>query len=133
MSEPGVPPPPPYNPLPPAPPSGAVSPNRSLMIILSYIWILFIVPLVAEKEDAEVQWHAKHGLVLLIAEIVLQTALWIVSFVLSQAWGGFGCVFTLAQGLVWIGFLAARIMAIIKGVNGQRLIIPGVSEHVSRF
>ncbi|HBL28600.1 MAG TPA: hypothetical protein DD490_17330 [Acidobacteria bacterium] len=103
------------------------------MIILSYIWILFIVPFLVEKEDTEVQWHAKHGLVILIAEIVLQTALWIVGIVLSQIWGSFGCILGIARMLVWVGFLAARIMAIVKGVNGQRLIIPGISEHVSRF
>src|SRR4028118_576365 len=62
---PGVPPPPPYHPPPPPPPMGAgptVSPNRTIMIVLAYIWILFIIPLVAEKDDPEVQWHAKHGL-----------------------------------------------------------------------
>src|SRR5687768_9624613 len=79
MSEPTVPPPPSYNPPPPPPPSsggptgtgGYVSPNRNLMIVLSYLGILAVIPLVAEKEDREVQWHAKHGLVLLAAEIVI--------------------------------------------------------------
>jgi hypothetical protein len=44
---------------------GAVSSNRTIMIVLSYLWILAIVPLLVEKEDKEVQWHAKHGIVLL--------------------------------------------------------------------
>ncbi|HKH48809.1 MAG TPA: hypothetical protein VKM72_29430 [Thermoanaerobaculia bacterium] len=136
MSEPGVPPPPPYNPPPPPPPSGAaptVSPNRTLMIVLSYLWILFLVPLLVEKDDPEVQWHAKHGLVIFLAEIILQAVLWVVSMVLNNIWGGFGCGLGLLGTFVWLGFLALRIAAIMKGVNGQRLIIPGISEYVKRF
>ena len=44
------------------------------MIVLSYLWILALVPLLVEKDDKEVQWHAKHGIVLMVAEI----AFWIV-------------------------------------------------------
>ena len=41
------------------------------MIVLSYLGLLALIPLLVEKNDKEVQWHAKHGLVLLVAEIVL--------------------------------------------------------------
>lgn len=136
MSEPGVPPPPPYNPPPPPPPVGAgptVSPNRSLMIVLSYLWILCIVPLIAEKDDPEVQWHAKHGLVILIAEIILQVVIYVVSAVLGHIMSGLGCIVGMLGSLVGLGFLVLRIIAIMKGVNGQRLIIPGISDYVSRF
>lgn len=138
MSEPGAPPPPPsYNPPPPPPPAGGapgapgVSPNRNLMIILSYIWILFLVPLITEKDDPEVQWHAKHGMVLFIAEIVLQIAAWIVGNMLSNLGGCMGCF---SPGtFVWLAFIVVRILCIIKGVNGQRFIIPGLSDFVNRF
>ena len=42
----------------PAPP-GAATDNRGLMIVLSYLWILALVPLLTEKQDQEVRWHAK--------------------------------------------------------------------------
>src|SRR3954449_5072929 len=50
---------------------GGASSNRGVMIVLAYLWPLALVPLLLEKNDAEVQWHAKHGLVLMIAELVL--------------------------------------------------------------
>jgi uncharacterized membrane protein len=139
MSEPGVPPtpPPPYNPPPPPPPTGTpgptVSPNRNVMIILSYLWILFIVPLIAEKDDPEVQWHAKHGLVLTVAELILFIALVVVQSVMNNVlgWGGCGC-FSLSS-LGSLLFLVVRILAIMKGVNGERFTIPGISDFVSRF
>ena len=34
---------------------------------------------------------------------------------------------------LWIGVLVLHVMAIVKGINGGRLIIPGVSEYASKF
>jgi len=33
----------------------------------------------------------------------------------------------------WVGILALHVVAILKGVNGGRLIIPGISEYANRF
>lgn len=41
------------------------------MIVLAYLWLLALTPLLVEKDDAELQWHAKHGLVLFGAEIAV--------------------------------------------------------------
>ena len=138
MSEPTVPPPPSYNPPPPPPPSsggpvgpGTVSPNRPIMIVLSYLWILAVIPLVAEKDDREVQWHAKHGLVILVAEIIV----WVALSMLSMATSGIDCGLTGCglQGVASLVFLVIRILAIVKGLNGQRLIIPVLSDFANRF
>jgi uncharacterized membrane protein len=139
MSEPTVPPPPSYTPPPPPPPPSAggptgpgyVSPNRSIMIVLSYLGILAVVPLVAEKEDREVQWHAKHGLVLLAAEIALMIIISIVGGVFSFV--DIGCTGCILQWILMVVILVVHVMAIVKGLNGQRLIIPGLSELVDRF
>lgn len=118
-------------PVPPPPPSGASS-NRSLMTALSYLWILFLVPLLVEKDDKEVQWHAKHGMVLTIAEIVVSVALFIINTVLSAATAGLGCIFALLSPLVFVAFLVVRILCIVKGVNGERFNIPGITQYVDR-
>lgn len=131
MSEPNVPPPPSYTPPPPPtgtiPPPGAANPNRGLMLVLSYLWILALVPLVVEKNDAEVQWHAKHGLVLTIAEIIL----WVLVAIITNipVLGMLGCVLW----LLWPLIIVFRIILIVKAVNGQRLLVPGISEYANRF
>jgi uncharacterized membrane protein len=103
------------------------------MIVLSYLWLLALVPLLVEKEDSEVQWHAKHGIVLMVAEIVLWIVLTIVGMVLTMATAFLGCIFGIVHLVLWLGILVVHIMAIVKGINGQRLLIPGVSEYASRF
>jgi hypothetical protein len=109
------------------------SPNRALMIVLAYLWPLAVVPLLVEKEDAEVQWHAKHGIVLMAAEIVLLLAFVFVTSIVSLATFGLGCVFSLFAIFVWMGILALHLAAIIMGINDKRLIIPGISQYASRF
>jgi uncharacterized membrane protein len=110
-----------------------VSPNRSLMIVLSYLWLLALIPLLTEKDDKEVQWHAKHGLVLMVAEIVGWIALWVVFFVLGQIWSGFDCAGCALYAIIWLGVLVVHVLCIVKGVNGERFTIPQVSVYADRF
>jgi len=117
---------------PPSPPpvteqGGEASSNRTIMIVLSYIWILFLIPLLIEKDDPEVQWHAKHGLVLTVLEFLIQVVLNVIVAT------GIGCIFAIFIPLVFLGFAIIRLMCIIKGINGERFIVPGVSQYTERF
>ena len=104
------------------------SSNRNVMIILSYLWLLALVPLLTEK-DKDIQWHAKHGLVLMVAELFL----WIVISIAIGPLGIFGCIAALFTPLLALGQLILHIMCIVKGINGQRLIIPGLREFADKF
>ena len=112
---------------------GAPSSNRNVMIVLAYLWLLALVPLLVEKNDSEVQWHAKHGLVLMVAEVVLFFAYLIVTSLVSLATFGLGCVLGILFVFAPIAIFALHIAAMFKGLNGGRLIVPGVSEYASRF
>jgi uncharacterized membrane protein len=109
--------------------AGAPSSNRNVMIVLSYLWLLALVPLLTEKDDKEVQWHAKHGLVLMVAELVV----WIVISIVLSAIPLIGCIGLLFTPLLMLAELVLHIMCIMKGINGQRLIIPGVSEFADKL
>ena len=124
-----TPPPPPSSPASPPPesaPPGTASPNRGLMVVLSYLWLLAIVPLLLEEQDPEVRWHAKHGLVLFGIEFIGFMALAIVTGI--AGWFGF----LLAQ-LAQLGVLVLHVVCIAKGLQGDRLLIPGISEYTERF
>ena len=113
-----------------APGPNVPSGNRNVMILLSYLWPLALIPLFVEKNDREVQWHAKHGLVLFGAEIVF----WIAFQVLLMILGTFlSCIAVIFAPVIMLGFIVLHLFAIIKGINGQRLIIPGISEYADRF
>ena len=103
------------------------------MIVLAYLWPLAIVPLLFDKEDPEVQWHAKHGLVLVLAELLLFLGFTILTTIVSLVTLGIGCVVSIFGIFIWIAIVALHTAAIIKGLNGSRLIVPGVSEYADRF
>jgi len=103
------------------------------MIVLSYLWPLALVPLLVERQDPEVQWHAKHGLVLMIAELILLFGYIVMTSIVSLATFGLGCVLAIFVVFGWVGVLALHVVAILKGVNGGRLIIPGLSDYANRL
>jgi uncharacterized membrane protein len=125
-SPPSYPPPPPPSYTPP-PTAGGASSN-TLMLVLAYLGILAVIPLAAEKNDREVQWHAKNGLVIFVAEIALMVVLAIVMHIPF-----FGCLAALAFPVLGLVFTVVAIFGIYKAVNGQRLIIPGLSNYADRF
>ena len=133
-----TPPPPPgggSTPPPPPPPIGggtAPGGDRTLMVVLSYLWILALIPLLTKKDDSEVQWHAKNGLALLGAEIALWIVFIIAGFALRRMLP-VGCGLSVVECVVWIGFLVVRIMAIMKGVGGGRMRIPVISDFADKM
>lgn len=139
MSEPTIPPPPSYTPPPPpggmpppgGTPGGTVSPNRTIMIVLSYLGLLALIPFLVEKDDREVQWHARNGLLLFAAEVVV----WIVLSIFSSvtAFVDLGCTGCVLTGVFGLIVIVVHIIAIVKGVNGTRLVIPGLSQYADRF
>ena len=99
--------------------------------MLSYLWLLALIPLVVEKEDREVQWHAKHGLVLTVRGADL---LGRVPGAARSCSGRFSAASSaIFAPIVGLGFLVLHIFAIVKGINGQRLIIPGISQYADKF
>ncbi len=125
--------PPPPPPQTPPPPQDIVSENRNIMIVLSYLGLLALIPLLVEKDDREVQWHAKHGLVLTVVEVIVFIGLQILIMILGAVSGGLGCIFGLLVPIFMVAVLILHVLCIVKGLNGQRFLIPGISEFADRF
>jgi uncharacterized membrane protein len=130
-------PPPPgggaYTPPPPPPPpaGGAGGSDRTLMVVLSYLWILALIPLLTKKDDREVQWHAKNGLAILIAEVAIWLLFFVLGFVMPSDM--LGCGLATIQCVIWLAFLVVRIIAIVKGVGGQRFRLPVISDFADKM
>ncbi len=113
----------------PPPPSSQGSSNRTAMIILAYLGFLALIPLLLEKEDADIQWHAKHGLVLMLSWMVLFVALAIISSIPGLGLV-IGCGFS--PFLMLIIFFV-HVFAIVKGLDGERLLVPVISDFADRW
>src|SRR5512140_83056 len=109
---PGVSPPPP--PPPPGLPPAPTAQRNTPMLVLSYLGLLALIPLVVMKDDREVQWHAKHGLVLTVAFIALSLGASVMTFLSG--------LFFFLNPLVYLGWLVVSVLAMLKAINGQRLL-----------
>lgn len=122
-----------YTPPPPPPPGGPTgapgSSDRTVMLVLSYLGLLALIPLIVKKDDREVQWHAKNGLFLFVAYIILIIAWTIINNFLPSS---VGCALSFISCALWIGYLALCIMAIMKAVNGQRMRFPVISDMADK-
>lgn len=93
-----------------------VDQNR-LVAVLSYIWILFLIPLLTKKKSKFCQFHAKQGLVLFIAWVVGSLVFW----------------FPLLGQALMVALLIINIMAVIKTYNGEWWEIPLVYKWSKKF
>lgn len=131
---PTVPPPPPggsYTPPPPA--GGAPSSDRTLMLVLSYLGIFSLIPLLTKKEDPEVQWHAKNGLALTIAWVIVWAIFFVLGFFLRGVLAVAGCGLAAVECVIAVAFLVVDIMAMVKAVGGQRFRIPVVTDFSEKL
>jgi len=97
---------------------------------LSYIGILFLVPLLAMKDNKFAQFHAKQGMVLLfywvawsIASMVLGAILFFVILFIALAGGffalGFGVLFWIIWVTGWIVLLIFALVGLIQSLMGK--------------
>jgi len=119
--------PPPGGPYPPPPPPN--SSDRTLMLVLSYLGLLALVPLLAKKDDREVQWHAKNGLGLFLAWIALWIVVFIAEYFLPSV---IRCGLGLVHCVLGISYLVVIILAIMKATKGDRMRFPFISDFADK-
>lgn len=107
--------------------------SKGVLLVLAYLPPFAVVPLLIEKDDPEIHWHAKHGIVLMVAEMLVLLGLFVVSLLFGLLTAGIGCGLLVLLPIPWLGFLVLHIVAVVKGFNGKRLVIPFISEYADRF
>jgi len=95
--------------------------NENLIAILSYIGILFLIPLLVSKDNAFAQFHAKQGLVLFIAEI----ATFLISWIPILGW--------FIGMIAWIIWVILSIIGIINVVGGKQTPLPVIGKFAGKF
>ncbi len=89
--------------------------------ILSYLWLLFLVPLLGAKDDAFAQFHAKQGLTLF--------GLWLVGFIIALI-PVLGWIISFIINIVILVF---AIMGIINVVKGKKEELPVIGQYADKF
>jgi len=91
--------------------------------IIGYLGILFLVPLLAKKDNKFALYHAKQGLVLFIAEIIIWVVAVVLAFIPIIGW--------IIALVLWILLLVMFIMGIVNAATGKYKALPiigGIAE-----
>lgn len=108
--------------------------NGKLMALLSYIGILALIPYFAEKENKYVRFHAIQGLNLLIVNLVVSAASFVVAivatilFIIPIIGWVLGFVLYLVIGLIPVGLLVISILGVVYSLQGNAKELPIVNQ-----
>ncbi|MBR2041419.1 MAG: DUF4870 domain-containing protein [Oscillospiraceae bacterium] len=91
--------------------------SNKLMAAISYIWILFLVPLFAAKDDAFARYHANQGLLLFLVSIILGI-IGIIPLI--------GTAIAAVGGIVTFVFMILGIINALKGEMKPLPLIGGI-------
>jgi len=95
--------------------------EKDLTPVLSYIGILFLIPLLVSKDNAFAQFHAKQGLVLFIAEVATMLIAWIPIL----GW--------LVGFIAWIIWIILSLIGIMNVLGGKQVPLPIIGKFAEKF
>ena len=101
----------------------------ALILILAYLPILGLLVLLLRSSNREARWHAKNGLLLFAAVAVLGALATLVGIFVPRLACLYGAVMLLAAAL----YAIVLLLSIVKALQGERVIVPGISRYADRF
>ena len=114
---------PPITPGSPTPDAEDIEKNRAFAI-LSYLWILFVVGLIAAPNSKFAKYHANQGLVLFLASIIAAVSCTVIGFIPFVNF-----MLVLAVPLLWAGWLVLTILGIVNAAGGQFKPLPLIGHY----
>ena len=102
--------------------------DAKIWSILAYFGILFFLPLVAVPNSAYGKFHANQGLILLIFDIVLSVASWIVQAVLEMIPIIGGILSGLVQLAVSVCVIALFVFGVVQAAQGKAKTLPVIGK-----
>lgn len=102
--------------------------RRSWVLVISYLPPFGAVALFLVHSSREERWHARNGLLLLAAflavlGIATGAGVWIPSL---------GCISGILLFVLAVLYAIVVGLAIVKALQGERLMIPGLSRYADR-
>lgn len=97
------------------------------LLVLSYMAFLGFIPLLAKK-DRNTRWHAINGLLLFAAVAAVGGVATVIGILVPPL----SCLYGIVMVLVLIVYAIIAILAIVKALDGHRLIVPWISKYADR-
>jgi len=93
----------------------------NVLALISYLGIFCFVPLILKKDDEFVNFHAKQGLTLFIAEIA------------ASIWSVVPFIGWMTSWLVWIFLLVLTCIGLYNAFSGHKKELPLIGKYSEKF
>lgn len=98
-----------------------------VLLVFGYLGPLALVALIASRREL-VKWHAKQGLSLAAAVLLIHILFKPIHSLMSQFIAPMRDVFWAANGLILLGALLGALVCIVRGLEGERFKLPGLGS-----
>jgi len=102
--------------------------QNKMMAIFAYIWLLFLVPLLAAPNSRFARFHANQGLVLFIFEAGASIVLIILGILFAFISPALSFLSTILWLLVWLPSLGLIVLGIINASGGKAKELPVIGK-----
>ncbi len=98
-----------------------LTPDDKVYAALSYLFVLSLLPLLLKRQSDFVQWHARQGFLLFIAEVVVMMISpipllgWIVGFV------------------GWLAAVVLSLLGLAAALTGKYWVMPYLGEYAKKL
>jgi uncharacterized membrane protein len=99
------------------------------MLVLCYLALLGVIALLAGKQSRNVRWHAINGLLLFAAVVIFGAAATLIGILVPPL----SCLYGIVMFIVLVVYTIIAILAIVKALDGERLIVPVISKYADRL
>lgn len=105
--------------------------SGKVMGILAYI--LFIIPLLAARENRYAMFHTEQAIVLWIVFILVYIVIWILTFIIGQISSTLACAVSIIGILPWVVYLVLWIMGLLNAIGGKVKELPIIGQYGSKL
>ena len=91
--------------------------NRNVLAALSYIGILFLIPLLAGQKDEFTKFHVQQGIVLFIVDVIASFIVWV----------------PLIGWAIGILMLVVSIYGFLQALAGKRWELPYLAQYAKKI
>ena len=102
--------------------------QNKMMAILAYLWLLFLVPLLAAPQSRFARFHANQGLVLFIFEAGASIVLTILGILFAFISPALSFLTTILWLLVWLPSIGYIVLGIMNASGGRAKELPLIGK-----
>jgi uncharacterized membrane protein len=104
-------------------------PGSPWLLLLCYTGPLGFIPLLWSRSSRAIRWHAKNGLLLFAALILVGGAATLLGIAVPRL----TCAYGVAMLIAGVVYVVVVVLAVVKALEGQRLYVAGISRYADRF